>query len=242
MVILFSFVISLLWDESLTEMKIVPHLFLLGTQVSFVDFVGLDDDGDGVHDFDAVGGEAHSLGGIVCDQTDMRGIEIAQDLRSDAVVALVSFETEFEIGFHGVAAEFLQMIGAQLVHQTDTTALLAHVEDQAFALFVHHLHGAVQLLAAVAFGRAEDVARGTGRVNPHHDRLAVRPFALLESQMGSTVVELGVGDELEVAPSGGQVDFLFLADQFLALQTVGNELLNARDFEVELMRHLHQLG
>ncbi len=94
-VILFSFVTRLLWPDFLTEMKIVSHFFLLGAQVTFVDLVGLDDNGNGVHDFDAVGGKAHPLGGIVRDQTDMRGIEIAQDLRSDAVVAFVSLESKF---------------------------------------------------------------------------------------------------------------------------------------------------
>ena len=44
------------------------------------------------------------------------------------------------------------MIGAQFVHQTDATTLLAHVKHKAFAFLVHHLHGAVQLFAAVALG------------------------------------------------------------------------------------------
>ena len=92
--ILFSFVTRPLWPDFLTQMKVVPHLFLLGAQVTFVDLVGLDDDGDGVHDFDAVGGETYPLGGVVGDQPDMSGVQVAQDLGPDAVVAFVSLESQ----------------------------------------------------------------------------------------------------------------------------------------------------
>lgn len=76
-VILFFFVPRPLWPHFLTQMKVVPHFFLLGAQVAFVDLVGLDDNGDGIHDFDAVGGKAHPFGGIVRDEPDMGGIQVA---------------------------------------------------------------------------------------------------------------------------------------------------------------------
>ena len=52
-------------------MKFVSHFILFGFEIFLVDFVGLDDDGDVIHDFDAVGGESDTLGGVVGDESDV---------------------------------------------------------------------------------------------------------------------------------------------------------------------------
>lgn len=94
----------------------MSHLLLFCFEISFVDLVWFDDDGNGVLYLDAMCGQSDSFGGIVSDETDVGGLEIAQNLRADAVVALIGFESEFKIGFYRIAAQFLQMVGTELVH------------------------------------------------------------------------------------------------------------------------------
>ena len=97
------------------------------------------------------------------------------------------------------------------------------------------------MVAAVALAGTEDVARGARGVHAHHDGLSFLPVALLERQVRGSVVELGVSDQLEGAPLGGQGHLLLFADEFLFLKTVSDEFLNARDFDAELFGHLKQL-
>ena len=49
-------------------MELVPHAILLGFEVPLVVFVGLDDDGNNLGDFETVAFEAGTLHGIVGDE------------------------------------------------------------------------------------------------------------------------------------------------------------------------------
>ena len=73
-------------------MEVVTHLVLFGLEIALVDLVGFDDDGDGFLYVDAMGGQTDAFGGVVGDETDVGGAEVAQDLRADAVVAFVGLE------------------------------------------------------------------------------------------------------------------------------------------------------
>ena len=133
------------------------------------------------------------------------------------------------------------MVGSQLVDETDTTAFLTHVKHKPFALLIDHLHGAVQLFAAVALAGAEDVSGGAGGVHAHHDGLVFLPFAFLEREVGGSVVKLRVGNQSEIAPLCGKVHLLLSADEALFLQTIGNQLFNTGDGEMVLLRDFEQL-
>ena len=67
---------------------------------------------------------------------------------------------QMEIGVDSVEPLFLKLIGAYLVHQADSASFLIEIDYGAGTFFLDHLHCAVELLAAVASHRAEDVARG----------------------------------------------------------------------------------
>ena len=84
--------------------------------------------------------------------------EVDQDLRADAVVAQVDRQPELEVGVDGVQPLVLQVVGAQLVQQADPAALLGQVEQDAGALALDHRQRGLELLAAVAAQRVEDVA------------------------------------------------------------------------------------
>ena len=177
----------------------MAHALLLGFEVALVVLVGLDDDGDDFGHLKAVAFEARALDGVVGDEAHLGDMLVAQDLGADAVVAFVGLEAELEVGVDGVETLFLEVVGLELVHEADTATLLTHVGDEALAFLFNHLHGAVELLAAVALAGAEDVAGGAAAVDTHKDGLALLPLAFLEHHVGVSVVALGVGDELEVA-------------------------------------------
>ena len=84
--------------------------------------------------------------------------EVDEDLRADAVVAQVDRQAELEVRVDGVEALVLQVVGAQLVQQADPAALLGEVEQDAAALVLDHRERRLELLAAVAAQRVEDVA------------------------------------------------------------------------------------
>ena len=64
----------------------------------------------------------------------------------------------------------LELVGPDLVADADAAALVAaEVDDHAGALVGDHLHGRVELHAAVAAHRAEHVAGEALAVHPHQD-------------------------------------------------------------------------
>ena len=161
----------------------VPHAFLLGLHVEGVVFVGLDLERDALHDLKAIGLEADALDGVIAHQAHLADAELLEDLRPDAVVTFVGLVPEVEVGIDGVEALFLELVGAYLLHQTDATALLVEVDDEAAALLLDELHGLVQLLAALAAHRAEDVPCGAAGVDAHQYGLAISDVALQEGDV-----------------------------------------------------------
>jgi hypothetical protein len=75
---------------------------------------------------------------------------VLQHRQADAIVALVGGETQALVGFDGIGAAILQLVGADLVQQADATAFLAQIQQHATAFTGDGLHGGFQLRAAVA--------------------------------------------------------------------------------------------
>ena len=89
----------------------MSHFFLFGFQIPAVVFLGRDDDGNPFDDLDAVAVDADDLLRIVGQQPDAFDAEVEQDLCAGAVFAEVGGKTEFQVGFHRVAALFLEFVG-----------------------------------------------------------------------------------------------------------------------------------
>ena len=219
----------------------MSHAVLFGAQVAFVVLVGLNDDGHGLHNLQSVTFEAAAFDGVVGEQPHLPHAEVAQHLGSDAVVAFVGFEAEGEVGVNGVHALLLQVVGFQLVDQADATPLLTHIEDYAATFLLYHAHGLVQLVAAVAFTAAEDVAGGAAGMHTHQHGLIVFPFAFRQRHVCGAVVQLGVGGEFEIAPAGGQEHLFLFADECLVRHTVGDKVFDGDNLDAETLAHLHQL-
>ena len=155
--------------------------------------------------------------------------EQTEDLRPHAIITLVGVVTEVHVGIYRVVALLLQLIGGNLRHQADAAPFLVEVEDNALAGFVYHLHGAVQLLAAVAALGTEDVAGHAGGMHAHGDCLVLFPFALNQGNVLEAVVLLAEGDKAEMAVLGGHVHLLAFLYEALVFKAVGNEVFDCDD-------------
>ena len=95
---------------------------------------------------------------VVREDADRGQPEVGEDLVADAVVARVGREAELDVRLDRVEALLLQLVGAELVQQPDPAPLLGHVEEHAAALARDLRERLLELLAAVAAQRVEDVA------------------------------------------------------------------------------------
>ena len=128
----------------------------------------------------------------------------------------------------------LQPIGANLVVQPDATALLIHVHDRAAALRRHPRHRRLQLIAAVAALRAEDVAGHALIVNAHQRRLVRAEVAHHERHVLLVVDQGAVADHPELAEAAGQRRLLHALDQPFVRQPVGDDVGDGDDAQVVL--------
>ena len=100
----------------------------------------------------------------------MREAEVLEDLEADAVVALVGAVAEGEVGVDGVQPLVLEGVGPELLDQADAAPFLRQVDQGADPLAADHLERQVELVAAVAAERLEQVAGEARRVHPHQRR------------------------------------------------------------------------
>src|SRR5207249_6712053 len=84
--------------------------------------------------------------------------EVEQNLRADALVPEIRLESQLLARLAGIVPLILELVGLELVEQPDAPSFLMEVDDDAGPPLGDHPHGAVQLPAAVAARRAEDVA------------------------------------------------------------------------------------
>ena len=82
----------------------------------------------------------------------------AEDLVADPPLARVGRKAELEVRLDGVEPLLLQLVRLELVEQADAASLLRHVEEHAAVLGGDAAEREVELLAAVAAQRVEDVA------------------------------------------------------------------------------------
>ncbi len=130
----------------------------------------------------------------------------AQHLQHDGGVikaALIVVETEHFVGVVGIETLRLQFVGADLVGKPVAATFLIQIQQHAAAILRHETRGVAQLVAAIAFEAAEQIAGQAGRMKPHGDdaaeiRLAdddgdliAQPLAAAEHN------ELGIGRAFE---------------------------------------------
>src|SRR5438067_7782342 len=87
--------------------------------------------------------EAVDLLRVVRHQAHLAHAAVPQDLSADPVVAQVGFEPELVVRLDRVVPVVLQIVGAQLVDETDAAPFLVEVDEHTLSGFVDHLQGAV---------------------------------------------------------------------------------------------------
>jgi len=136
----------------------VAQLFLLGLEIVVGVFGGGDLAGDALGHANAGALESSDLIGVVREQANLLDAESAENFGGHEELALIGFEAEALIRFDGIEATVLQGVGLQLGHETDTSAFLLLINENAGALLGDHGEGHFELLAAVAAQGTEDVS------------------------------------------------------------------------------------
>ena len=117
----------------------------------------------------------------------MRQAEVGEDLVADPPLARIGREAELEVRLDRVEPLLLQLVRLQLVQQADAAALLRHVEEDAALLGGDPPQREVELLAAVAAQRVEDVARQTFGVHAHEHVLGAVDLPRTSARCGRPV-------------------------------------------------------
>ena len=219
----------------------MSHAVLLGFQIASVVFVRFDDDGHVLHNLQSVALQSYTLDGVVRDEANFAHAQCTQDLSAHTVVPFVGLEAEVDVGVHSIVALFLEFVSRNFVHQADAAPLLVEVDYDTLALVFDEFHGLVQLFAAVASPAAEDVARHTAGVHAHQYGFVFAPLAFEQGHVLQSVALLAEGHDAEVAVLGGHVGLHTLLHQRLALQSVGDEVLDGDDVQSVALGHLLQL-
>ena len=136
----------------------MAEFFALGFEVTGEGGFAGDGGGDAFGDADAGGFDGGYFFGIVGDEADGGNVEGLEDFGGQGEAAVVVLEAELEVGFDGVAALVLELVGAEFSHESDAAAFLFFVEEDAGAFGGDHFEGEVELVVAVAAEGVEDVS------------------------------------------------------------------------------------
>ena len=206
----------------------VAHARLLGFEVALGERrCGRDFGGDALDDANACSSSAAIFSGLLvmrrtaCTSSSLSAFAGKFE---DAAVGLVA---ELEVGLDGVEALVLQLVGAELGHQADAAAFLLLVDQDAGAFVGDALHRELELLAAVAAERAEDIAGEALRVDADEGGAAwMSPMTSATQpstrrQGGGSPGRQGSGSAMtpskpmdaEMSPAGGEVGLRYLADR-----------------------------
>ena len=99
----------------------------------------------------------------------------------------------------------------------------------------------MQLVAAIAAARAEDVARQAFAVHAHERRFGFRDLPFHEREMMGVIDRRAIHVQIEIAVIGRQFHHLLAHDQFLLQTAMGDQALDRADPQLVFFLELHQL-
>jgi len=150
----------------------MPELLFLGPHVIFGRFHRLRDTGDPFYHPHTRAFQRLDLLWIVRHQPHRADSQVDQDRAGQLITAQVGFETQLLIGLDRIGALILKLIGAQLIEQTDPTAFLIFVNDQAPTLARNGRESQLQLRPAIASKAVKYIASEALRMDAHQRRIA----------------------------------------------------------------------
>ena len=204
-------------------MKEVAHLGVLGIHVELILLVGGNLYRLATDNFQAEAVDAAYLLRIVGHQTQLMDAKVGKDAGTRAVFAQVGGKAKGYVGFYGVHTLILQVVGAELVDESDATAFLTKVEEHSPALLLYATQSLGKLFATVAAQGTEGIAGEALGVNTTENWLGGGDIALDESDMvlARHLINISVGTERAVF--GGERSTGYLFDEFLRAAAVFDE-------------------
>lgn len=219
----------------------VSHFFVLGVHVELVFLVASHLNGFPADDFQSESVQPFDFKRVVRHQNHLAHPEVGEYFGAGSVFAEVGFETEGEIGFHGVHPFVLQVVGFQFIDESDAPSFLSHIEEDAAPCLFDAPEGFGELFAAVAAERAEGVAGEAFGMYPAEDRFRGGHIAFDQRQMmfATDFVDVPVGFEMAVA--GGHVGFRDTLDENFRAPAVIDEVGDGNHLEVVSACEFNQL-
>lgn len=161
------------WGGRNCRSEQVAGLFGLGVEIGAVVLVAFKSMGHAFGHGDAMGGKGGHLVRVVGHQADRGVAEQGEHAGGDTIEPLIGLEAEALIGLYRVETLILKPVGPELVDEPDAAPLLRQIEQDAAARRRNGVDGAAQLLPAIAFEGAEQIAGETFRMQPGEDRALV---------------------------------------------------------------------
>src|SRR5262245_6077757 len=125
----------------------VTELVALGAQILAIVGVGRDLQGHPLDDMQPVAFQPGALRRVVGEQAQVLHPEIDEDLGADPVVTQISLEAQQVVRFDRVFTLVLQLVGPDLVVETDAASFLTKVDDDASSLTLNDRERLVELRA-----------------------------------------------------------------------------------------------
>ena len=150
----------------------MAQLLFLGSQILEIYPSWMDLQRHPFHDFQTIAFDADDLSRIVRDEPDPSQSEARENLCSDTVVSQIRFEAQLQIRLDRIAALILKAIGFDFVEEADAAPFLIEVQQHATSLVLDHLHGVMQLVAAVAAQRAQHIGGQATGMHPHQNGIS----------------------------------------------------------------------
>ena len=185
-----------------------------------------------------------NLGGIVGHQTQLLCTQSNQNLCTHAIFTQIRGKAQLDVGIYRIIALLLQLIGTQLVNQTDTTAFLTQVQQQTAAFLVNGLKCCSQLLAAVTACRTKGITGQALRVYTAEHRLTICNITHGQGNMMLAGQLIDKAVNLKMSVFGGHIcagNFLHQGF-FLVAHAVSDQVRNGNHDQIMLLGKLDQLG
>jgi len=172
----------------------------------------------------AVPFQPNNLARIVGEQPELLDAEITQNLRSKPIGPEVGRKAQPLVRLDRVQSLILELIGTQLVMQPDPAAFLADVEDHAPALGRDQIHGKLELVAAIAPLRAEDITGQALGMHANENQPAGRDITHGQREVGTGIERICIRRDPELAVPRGQPCRRATAHQGFRLAAVGDQI------------------
>src|SRR5437867_6263121 len=147
-------------------------------QIELVELVGWHHNRYSLSHLDSVKLQILQLIRIVRQKLDRFHVKRHQHVCCNVVVSFVRLEAHLLVRLNGVETCILQLVGFDLVDETDSPAFLPQIENYPPFHLADSREGLLKLLSAVATQRADSIACKTLGVQPYWNVLSLEDIAM----------------------------------------------------------------